>query len=288
MAKADPIPDAAEALMSRREFAKMSMAAGIVATGGAGEAAERTVEHAVDIRTSDGVADAVLVAPRRGGPSPAVILYPDALGLRPVKVEMAKRLATEGYAVLVVNQFYRTGRAPVLPPAFDFADPADRARLTTLIGTLDHQAVTRDAIAFIALLDARAEVDRKARIGAVGFCMGGSMTIRAAAAVPDRVGAGVSFHGGGLVTDDPHSPHRLVAETRAAYHIGIAADDDAKEPQAKVLLRSALDAAHRPATIEVYPGTRHGWTVPGSAVYDPIQAERAWAAMLGLYKRALA
>jgi carboxymethylenebutenolidase len=175
-------------------------------------------ERAVDIKTEDGNCDAVLVH-RGGSPSPAVIWYPDGFGLRPTHVDMAKRLAGHGYAVLVINPFYRARRAPVHPPGFDFNNPEDRAQGMKLIQALDHSAVTRDATAFIGFLDAQPEVNAKARVGAVGFCMGGAMTVRAAAAVPERMGASASFHGGGLVTDDPNSPHRLVAKTQAAYHI---------------------------------------------------------------------
>ena len=273
--------------MSRRDFAMMSMAAGIAATAGTANAAAPIAEHAVDVRTPDGVCDAVLVHPQAKGRAPAVILFPDAFGLRPVKVDMARRLAASGYAVLVVNQFYRVGRSPVFPPGFSFADADDRARLMKMIADLDHGLVMRDAEAFVAFLDARPEIDSKARIGAVGFCMGGSMAIRAAAAAPERVGAAVSFHGGRLVTDEPTSPHRLVAGTNAAYHIGIATDDDEKEPEARMVLKQALEAAGRPHTVEVYPDTRHGWTVPDSAAYNPAQAERAWIAMTALYERAL-
>lgn len=279
------MPDA-KGLVSRREFALLS-AAGLLATSGAACAAEGVAERAVEIKTPDGTCDAVLVHPQVNAPSPAVILFPDALGLRPVKMDMAKRLASEGYAVLAVNQFYRIRKAPVFPSTFSFANPGDRAQVMKMVGDLDHAKVTRDAEAFIAFLDAQPEVDRNAKMGAVGFCMGGSMAIRTAAAAPDRVGAAVSFHGGNLVTDDPNSPHRLVARTTAAYHIGIAADDDQKEPHAKTELRKAFDAADLPATIEVYPGTNHGWTVPDSAAYNSEQAERAWTAMLGTYRRAL-
>jgi carboxymethylenebutenolidase len=274
--------------LSRRDAMRLTVAAGLTAATGkvAAAADPAPTQRAVDIKTPGGTCDAVLVH-AGARPSPAVILYPDAMGLRPVKIDMAKRLAAQGYTVLVVNQFYRVRRAPVHPPGFSFTNPDDRARLMKMMAALDHQAVTSDAAAFIAFLDTRPEANAKSKLGAVGFCMGGSMTIRAAAAVPARVGACASFHGGNLVTDDPNSPHRLVGRTQASYHIGIAADDDAKEPNAKIAMAEALNTANRPRTIEVYPGTKHGWTVPDSQVYDPIQAERAWTAMLSLYKKAL-
>ena len=285
--QSEPQARSAENLLSRREFAALSVAAGLAATSGAAMAAAPVAERPVAIETPDGTCDAVLAYPKDQRPAPAVILWPDALGLRPVKVAMAKRLAAEGYAVLAVNQFYRVRKAPVFPPTFDFDNPADRAELMTLIPALDRAAVTRDAKAFIAFLDAQPEVDVKARIGSVGFCMGGKMTIWTAAVARDRVGAGVSFHGGQLVTDTADSPHTLIAASPAAYHFGIAADDDEKEPQAKAALKQALEAAGKPASVEVYPGTKHGWTVPDSKTYNPEQAERAWAAMLALYKQAL-
>jgi carboxymethylenebutenolidase len=277
----------AENSLSRREFAILSMAAVAVGSSTAAAAAQVVVQRPVEIATPDGTCDAVLVSPQASGPWPAAILYPDAMGLRPVKVDMAARLAAEGYSVLVINPFYRVRKAPVFPDTFSFANPDDRAQVMKLIAELDHAVVTRDALALISFLDAQPEVDRKKPIGAVGFCMGGAMTIWAAAARPERVAAAVSFHGGRLVTDDPNSPHRLIARTKAAYHIGIAADDDAKEPDAKLALKQAFDAAGRPATMEVYPGTRHGWTVPDSAAHDPVQAARAWTAMVATFKEAL-
>lgn len=274
-------------LLSRRDFTVMSVAAGIAGGAGTANASVPIAERSVAIETPDGTCDAVLVHPQGKGRVPAVILYPDALGLRPVKVAMARRLAGEGYAALVVNQFYRVRMAPVFPPDFNLSDPDDRAKVMKMIQDLDHARVMRDAAAHVAFLDRQPEVNAGAKIGAVGFCMGGSMAVRTAAAVPDRVGAAVSFHGGRLVTDEPESPHRLIPATRAAYHIGISVDDDEKEPDAKSELKHALDTAGRPGTVEVYAGTKHGWTVPDAAAYNAPQAERAWAAMVALYKQRL-
>lgn len=244
-------------------------------------------QRAVDIQTADGVADAVLVYPQGAGCWPAVMLFPDALGLRPVKIDMAKRLAASGYVVLVANPFYRTVRAPVVADTFSFSSKEDRAYLMTLIDSVDHRTTTRDVQAFVRYLDSQAEVDSGAPMGALGFCMGGAMTIQAAAAAPDRVWAAVSFHGGGLVVDAPTSPHKLIAGTNASYHIGIAANDDRREPHAKLSLVASCDAAARPAFVEVYEGANHGWTVPDSVAYDKNQAERAWAATLSLFQGAL-
>src|SRR4051794_7690411 len=198
--------------LSRREVMLLSAAACLAASAWPVEAAAMAEvrERAVDIKTPDGTCDAVLLSPARGK-SPAVILYPDALGLRPIKIAMGKRLAPQGYAVLGINPYYRARRAPGFPPSFDYTNPTDRAGMTKLRAVLDHDAVTRDAHALVAFLDAQPEVNRKARAGAFGFCAGGSMTIRAAAAEPTRLGACVSFHGGQLVTEDAHSPHKLIA-----------------------------------------------------------------------------
>ena len=277
----------AEDGLSRREAMALTVATVTMAAGDADAATPGTVsERAVDIKTADGTCDAVLLH-AGNQPSPAVIWYPDGFGLRQAHVDMGKRLAAEGYAVLVINPFYRARRAPVHPPGFDFNNPEDRAQGMKLIAMLDHDAVIRDATAFVTFLDAQPEVNPKARVGAVGYCMGGAMTVRAAFAVPDRVGASASFHGGGLVTDDPNSPHKLVARTRGAFHIGIGIDDDEKQPEAKTVMAKALDDAGRPYTQEVYPGARHGWMAPDRPVYDHDQAERGWVAMLRLYKQAL-
>ena len=272
--------------LSRREATAPTVTG--MAAGGA-EAATRQAmvsERAVDIRTADGTCDAVLLH-AGDKPAPAVIWYPDGFGLRQAHVDMGKRLAAEGYAVLVINPFYRARPAPVHPPGFDFNNPADREQGLKLIAMLDHDAVLRDASSFVAFLDAQAEVNPKAKIGAVGYCMGGAMTVRAQFAAPDRVQASASFHGGSLVTDDANSPHRLVARTKGAYHIAIGIDDDEKQPEAKPVMAQALDDAGRPYTQEVYPGAKHGWMVPDRPVYDHDQAERGWTAMLRLYKQAL-
>jgi carboxymethylenebutenolidase len=273
--------------LPRREAMAPTVASVTMAASGA-EAATlaRVSERAVDIETADGACDAILLHAGKQ-PSPAVIWYPDGFGLRQAHIDMGKRLAAEGYVVLVINPFYRARRAPVHPPGFDFNNPADREQGMKLIAMLDHDAVLRDASSFVAFLDAQPEVDPKAKIGAVGYCMGGAMTVRAQFAASDRVQASASFHGGSLVTEDPNSPHKLVARTKGAYHIAIGIDDDEKQPEAKTLMAKALDDAKRPYTQEVYPGAKHGWMVPDRPIYDHAQAERGWAAMLRLYKQAL-
>lgn len=283
----EALPPPTESLLSRRDFALLSVAAGVTVAAGPGQAALPVAERSVDIKTADGSCDAVLFHALGKKRAPAVIVWPDAYGLRPASLDIGRRLAAEGYAALVINQFYRARRAPVFPPGFSFQNPDDRAELMNLMGVIDKDAATRDATAFVAFLDAQPEVDTNKKIGAVGFCMGGRMTIFTAAAVPGRVGAAASFHGGGLVTDKDDSPHKLIGVTRAAYHIAIAIDDDEKEPQAKGVLKDAFAASGRAVTMEVYPGAKHGWMMGDSAIYNPQQAERGWVAMLALYKRTL-
>jgi len=277
-----------DALLSRRDFAITSVAAGLAVTGIAQAAPVKVSERSVEIKTGDGSCDAVFFFPQGKQASAAVLVWPDAYGLRPAMLDIGRRLAGQGYAALVVNQFYRARRAPVLRPGFDFAIAEDRAEVMALMAVLDQPTTQRDATAFLAFLDAQPEVDRNKKVGTVGFCMGGKMTIWTAAVAPERVGAAASFHGGGLVTDKADSPHKVISATRAAYHIGIAADDDEKEPQAKTVLRETFAATGRPVTMEVYPGTKHGWMMGDSKIHDLAQAERGWTAMLALYAQTLA
>jgi len=250
-------------------------------------AAAAVQESEVDIKTPDGTADASFVHPSRGA-YPAVLMWPDIYGLRPAFRQMGKRLAESGYSVLVVNPFYRTKRAPTAAEHADFEDPATRTALMKLAGSLTADRVVTDARAFVAWLDSQPSVDRKRRVGTVGYCMSGPITMRAAAALPDRIGAGASFHGGGLVTDKPDSPHLLIPKMKARYLFAIAESDDQRQPEAKDVLREAFATAKLPAEIEVYAGTIHGWCPTDSRVYNHDQAEKAWSRMLALFKTALA
>jgi carboxymethylenebutenolidase len=272
--------------LSRREFGALSLGAGLVAAlPRVAEAAEVT-ETEVEIKTPDGVADAYFVHPAQGAAA-AVLIWPDAFGLRPAFRQMGKRLAESGYAVLVVNPFYRVKHAPTSPPNPDFNDPPTRDALMALMNALTPQMATTDASAFFTWLDSQKAVDAKRKAGTTGYCMGGAMTMRTAAALPGRIGAGASFHGGGLVTDKPESPHLLIPKIKAHYLIAIAANDDEKQPEAKTTLREGFAAAHLPAEIEVYPGTMHGWCPPDAKVYNPQAAEKAWERLLVLFKATL-
>lgn len=273
--------------LSRRRFGALAAGMGVAfALPRLADAADVS-EAEVGIKTPDGTADAYFVHPSRGA-HPGVLIWPDIFGLRPAFRQMGKRLAESGYCVLVVNPFYRSKKAPVAPEHADFDDPATRAALMALAGTLNAQTALTDATAFVAYLDSQTAVDKQRKMGTMGYCMGGPLTVRTAAAFPDRIGAGASFHGGGLVTDNPDSPHLLVPRIKAQYLFAIAENDDKRQPEAKDVLREAFAKAHLPAEIEVYAGAMHGWCPPDSKVYNEAQAEKAWSRLLALFKTALA
>jgi carboxymethylenebutenolidase len=272
--------------LSRREFGRLTLGAGLVAALPAVADALAVKDAEVEIKTADGTVDAYFVHPEKGS-HPAVLIWPDIFGLRPAFRQMAKRLAESGYAVLVMNPFYRTKKAPTAPEHPDFNDPPTRDALMALMHTLTPETAVTDAQAFVPWLDAQAAVSRKHKMATTGYCMGGPFTLRTAAAFPQRIGAGATFHGGGLVTDKPDSPHLLIPKIRAQYLFAIAANDDQRQPEAKDVLRDAFAKAKLPAEIEVYAGTMHGWCPPDSQVYNPEQAEKAWSRMLVLFKNAL-
>ena len=268
--------------LSRRQFAAMSAAVAMAACAKPGEAkAPALRESTVRIQTPDGMADAFFVHPARGK-RPAVIIWPDIGGLREVYNVMGRRLAAAGYAVLVVNQYYRNAPAPVLASFAEWRTPAGQAKLAPMIAGVTAAGVTRDAAALVAWLDTQPAVDRRKGIGSQGYCMGGPFAVRTAAAAPARVRAAASFHGGGLVGTAADSPIALLAQTKASYLIAIGRNDDARAPGDKDALRVAADAAKRPAEIEVYPAD-HGWCVADTPIYDAAQAERAWGRLLNLY-----
>ena len=265
---------------TRRELDSLAAGTGLTAVP------PGVTEREVEIKTPHGTADAYFVSPA-SGKHPAVIVWTDIFGLRAAFREMGKRLAQGGYAVLVPNPFYRYKKAPVVAEGATFQDPATRETLFGLMRSLTPDDVVSDANAFIAFLDKQTSVDAKRKLATSGYCMGGPITMRAAAAFPDRIGAAASFHGGGLVTDKPESPHLLVPKIKAHYLFAIADNDDQKQPDAKDVLRDAFAKSKLPAEIEVYAGAMHGWCPPDSQVYHREQAEKAWNRMLALFKRAL-
>jgi carboxymethylenebutenolidase len=245
-----------------------------------------TNESEVSIATPDGACDAYFVHPT-AGTAPAVLIWPDIFGLRPAFRQMGKRLAESGYAVLVVNPFYRTKKAPTSSPHADFQDPATRDALMALMHSLTPDTEVTDAKALTAWLDQQPSVDKSRKMGTVGYCMGGPLVMRTAATNPERIGAAATFHGGGLVTDKPDSPHLLIPKMKAHFLIAIAANDDTKQPDARETLKAAFAQASLPAKVEVYEGTMHGWCPPDSHVYSRDAAEKAWSELLVLFKSAL-
>ena len=270
--------------LTRRQFGVVSAGAGLAMFLPRAANAQAVTQSNIDVTTPDGVADCYFVHPSSGA-HPGVLIWPDAFGLRPAKMQMGQRLAESGYSVLVVNQYYRTQRAPIVSST-NFAE--ERATLMPLMGSLNADTQVRDARAFVSFLDSQPAVDPNRKMGTMGYCMGGPFTMRTAATVPDRIGAAASFHGGGLVTNGADSPHLLVPEMRAQYLFAIAENDDQNQPEAKNVLRDAFARAGLQAEIEVYAGALHGWCPPDSTVYHEAQAERAWSRLLALFENALA
>jgi carboxymethylenebutenolidase len=271
--------------LSRRQFAATG-AIGVVAACASGPAPAATAglkEAMVTIATPDGSTDAFFVHPAQGR-HPGVLLWPDIAGLRDAYKEMARRLAGAGYAVLAVNHYYRTAKAPLVTTMAEWRTAEGQAKLKPAIAALSPAGTERDAAAFVAWLDRQKAVDTRRGLGSQGYCQTGSFAMRSAAAVPARVKAVGSFHGAGLVTATPDSAHLTFAKTKAGYLIAIAQNDDARAPTDKDTLRAAALAAGRTAEIEVYPAD-HGWCTLDAPTYDKVQAERAWARLLDLYSR---
>ncbi len=272
--------------LSRRQFNMLTAGTALAMLLPQTADALDVTERNVNVPTPDGLADSYFVHPS-SGKHPGVIMWPDILGLRPAFRLMGKRLAESGYSVLVVNPYYRDAKSPVVSEGASFDDPPIRNIVMPLYLQLSAATHITDARAFVEFLDRQTAVDTHRKIGAMGYCMGGPITMRTAAAVPERVGAGASFHGGGLVTDKADSPHLLVPEMKAHFLIAIAASDDERDPEAKKVLRETFEKAELPAEIEVYEGTLHGWCPPDQVVYNEVQAERAWARLLVLFETAL-
>ena len=272
----------ARGLVTRRQFGVL-VGAGISMMLPRVANAVAVTEADVTVTTADGTADCYFVHPASGAAA-GVLVWPDIFGLRPAFRQMGKRLAESGYSVLVVNPFYRVKKAPTAPNGA--ATPiADVRPLAQGLNETTHMS---DAKAFIAWLDQQASVAKNRKVGTQGYCMGGPIAFRTAAAVPDRVGAVASFHGGGLVTDQPNSPHLQAAKTKAQFLIAIAANDDQRAPKDKDVLKETFAKVSLPAEIEVYEGAAHGWCPPDAGVYNEPQAEKAWSRLLALYGKALA
>jgi len=272
---------------TRREINKLGMGAVLAMMLPPVANALELVEDDVLVETPDGMADCYFAHPASGAHA-AVIIWPDIMGIRTSFRMMGKRMAESGYSVLVVNPYYRTAKGAVIEDGESFGDPEVRKRLMPLYRSLSPETCVTDGRAFVNYLDKQASVDTSRKIGTTGYCMTGSYTMRLAAAMPERIGAGGSFHGGGLASDADDSPHLLAPQIKAGMLIAIAANDNEKDPNAKVLLREAFDSAGVNAEIEVYEGTLHGWCPPDSRVYNKAQAERAWSRLLALFERELA
>lgn len=268
--------------LNRRAFGAVAGAAGLAAMLPVPANAMAVKGRDVRFVTPDGTADGYFVAPTDGGRYPAVLVWPDVMGMRPAFRQMGERLAQSGFAVLTLNPFYRSVAGQFLKPGESFADPAVRAKVGPWRALLTPDAVVRDAGAAVAWLDAQKSVDVRRGVGTTGYCMGGPFTMRTAAALPARVKAGASFHGGGIATDQPDSPHLLVPKMRARFLFAVAQNDDARNPGEKELVRRAFADAKLAASIEVYPAN-HGWCPPDSQVYDAVQAERAWERLLMIF-----
>jgi carboxymethylenebutenolidase len=273
--------------ITRREFSKYTVGTAAAIMLPPVVNALSISEQDVIVQTPDGEADCYFVHPASGQHA-AVIMWPDILGIRPAFRAMGKRLAESGYSVLVVNPYYRTARGSIVEAGQTFRDPGVRELLMPHARSLSPETCVTDGRALVSWLDEQTAVDSKRKIGTSGYCMTGSYTMRLAAAIPQRIGAGASFHGGGLVSEQPDSPHLLIDKIRAGFLIAIAESDDERDPEAKTKLREDFDAASLDAEIEVYAGAQHGWCPPDSPVYNEALAERAWERLLVLFKRELA
>ena len=273
--------------LTRREFNKRGAGVALAMMLPPVANALDVVEQDVIVETPDGMSDCYFVHPASGTHA-AVIVWPDIVSIRPAFRAMGKRLAESGYSVLVVNPYYRTHKGQIIPDGKGFRDPGIRDLLMPHARSLSPETCVTDGRAYVDYLDAQSSVDTSRKVGTTGYCMTGSYTMRLAAAMPDRIGAGGSFHGGGLATDAEDSPHLLAPKMKAGFLIAIAENDDERDPEAKVLLREAFDANGVSAEIEVYEGTQHGWCPPDSAVHHEAQAERAWSRLLALFERELA
>lgn len=271
----------ARGLVTRKQFGMM-LGAGIAMMLPKVANAVTVTESEVTVTTPDGTADCYFVHPATGT-APGVVVWPDIFGLRPAFRQMGKRLAESGYSVLVVNPFYRTKKAPTA----DQGGATPIAQVLPLARTLNETTHMTDAKAFVGWLDQQASVAKNRKMGTQGYCMGGPMAFRTAAAMPDRIGAVATFHGGGLVTKMPDSPHLQAAKTKAQFLVAVAESDDKTAPDDKNVIKETFAKANLQAEVEVY-GAAHGWCPPDSTVYNEQLAEKAWGRLLVLYGKALA
>src|SRR6202140_3939349 len=269
-------------LVTRKQFGAM-LGAGVAMLLPQVADAVTVTETDVNVPTPDGTADCYFVHPA-SGTAPGVLVWPDIFGLRPAFRQMGKRLAESGYSVIVVNPFYRVKKAPTA----DAGAKTPLPQVLPLAQGLNEMTHMTDAKAFVGWLDRQSSVAKNRKIGTQGYCMGGPIAFRTAAAVPDRVGAVASFHGGGLATDMPNSPHLQAAKTKAQFLIEIAENDDMRSPNEKNVLKETFAKAKLPAEIEVYAGAAHGWCPPAWQVSKEPQGEKAWSRLLALYGKALA
>jgi carboxymethylenebutenolidase len=275
---------------ARRDFITTSVAAGIgVVAGSTWSDQVSVVETDVEVKTADGICDAALFHPAKGS-HPGVLVWPDSGSLRPALRELGRRIAAEGYTALVPNHLYRMAKAPVFPESFNpVKNPDDAAFYRRITAPFFAPgAVERDAAAYIRFLDEQRQVNKRKKIGTHGYCLGGAYVIKTAALLPERIGAGASFHGGFLATNKPDSPHLLAPRIKARLYFAIASDDDKREPEVKDKLRQAFEMARVRAEIEVFPNALHGFCVPDSKnAYNKADADRAWGKLVSLYKSSL-
>jgi len=269
-------------LVTRKQFGMM-LGAGVAMLLPQVANAVAVTESDVTVTTPDGAADCYFVHPA-SGTAPGVLVWPDIFGLRPAFRQMGKRLAESGYSVLVVNPFYRVKKAPTA----DQGGATPIQQVMPLMQALNETTHMTDAKAFVAWLDQQQSVAKNRKMGTQGYCMGGPMAFRTAAANPDRIGAVASFHGAALVTKEPNSPHLQASKSKAQFLIAIATNDDTRSPTDKDVMKETFAKANLPAEIEVYTGAMHGWCPPDTQVYNQAQAEKAWSRLLALYGKALA
>jgi carboxymethylenebutenolidase len=240
----------------------------------------------IDIKTKDGVVPCYFFSPPQSDKRPAVLFYMDGIGMRPALCDMAARLASNGYNVLLPDLYYRSGPIKSFDAATIFNEGPERERLMSLFQSLNNKLVMEDTERFLEFLDLQPSVAEQ-KIGCVGYCMGGGFALSAAGTYPDRIAAAASLHGANLATDLHDSPHLLTSKMRAEIYAGIAGIDPHFMPEEKERLESALQSESVKHSLEVYPDARHGFAVNDTPAYDHQAAERHWEKILKLFSRNL-